>query len=159
VNERGFLFEDDALLGFVHVSESADAIIDGWRALQDHFLRRNARNLTASGKKSWNLYSVFLTESPATSQQQHFLLRIEEDFTSTRKVARAGLVAVSDVCAALLPLIPLQRAVALPQDYSTAKLRELLQPVFPGQTLEAFLSDDQPLTAAEALLSERSTPK
>ncbi|MGD0792472.1 MAG: hypothetical protein ABR920_11945 [Terriglobales bacterium] len=115
--------EDDTLIGFVTVCQSGEEIVNVWRERQATFLRKHAVSLRASGMKSWNVYSVFLSASSAYSQTKHQLLNIEEDFQSTRKIAQSNLLSSADVVRALLPLIPIQSLMLLRHDEPISRLR------------------------------------
>ena len=117
-------FEDDTVMGFVNVCQSGEQILASWRELQSSFLRKNSDALRASGLKSWNIYSVFLSSSNTSSQTKRELLTVEEDFQSTRKIAQSELLSPADVVRALLPLIPVQNLVELRQDDPLARLRD-----------------------------------
>lgn len=97
-------FENAALIGFVHVFPSAEELLARWESAQQAVLSRHYAALRAAGAKAWNVYSVFLAEEQAPSQQR-VVERIEEDFSLTRKIARAGIRTQDDIERALLPLI------------------------------------------------------
>src|SRR5688572_30903989 len=83
-------FENAALIGFVHVFSSADELLTHWEAAQQAVVSRHSAALRAAGAKAWNVYSVFLAENPAPTQQRA-VERIEENFALTRKIARTGV--------------------------------------------------------------------
>jgi len=56
---------------------------------------------------------VHLTDVEASATELQALFDIEEDFTSTRKIARAGLATAADVQRALYPLIPIQNLLKM----------------------------------------------
>jgi hypothetical protein len=104
-----FYFEDDVLLGFVAVHRTGDSIVTNWQREQDAFLQSNAGRLRPAAQKAWNVYSVFLTPESCTSTIRAALIKIEEDFTSTRKIARSGLTNPTEITRALLPLLRIQK--------------------------------------------------
>src|SRR5882724_632535 len=73
-----FYFEDSSLLGFVWIAPSPGALLEQWRRLQDSFLREKDLQLRQSKDKSWNVYSVLLTEPDVTADQANEFLKIEE---------------------------------------------------------------------------------
>jgi hypothetical protein len=106
-------FEDDSIVGAVLIYDDVTTLLERWERRQDAFLTQNARPLRQDPLKAWNIYTVHLTQTRADESDYTRLFNIEHDFRGTRKIARAGVVIVSDVNDALLPLMPLQRLVAL----------------------------------------------
>lgn len=100
-------FEDDTVLGFASAHESAADILASWEGEQEAFLRDNADALRGDRTKAWNVYSVFLSCDPATAEERGELQAIEQDFRSTRKIARAGLKTAQLLQQALVPILPL----------------------------------------------------
>jgi hypothetical protein len=100
-------FEDYSLVGFVAVFGTTSALIGDWRLHQDAFLRRHSVRLRRDPTKSWNVYSILLTDDAATESERRAITQIEEDFASTRKIARSTLTTRADVGRALLPLLPI----------------------------------------------------
>src|ERR1700677_1480735 len=84
-------FEDSSLFGFATVYDSPDSLLQTWKRNQDEFLRTHAPFLRTAARKAWNCYTVHFTDGHATDAQRQALFDIEEDFTSTRKIARAAL--------------------------------------------------------------------
>jgi hypothetical protein len=107
------LFEDYSLFGFGTVYESVDSLLQTWKTNQDNFLHMHAPFLRAAARKAWNCYTVHFTDAQATEAELQALFDIEEDFTGTRKIARAGLTTASDVQRALYPLIPVQNLLKM----------------------------------------------
>lgn len=132
-------FENAAIIGFVHVFQSADELLRGWEAAQQVVLSRHSAALRAAGAKAWNVYSVFLAEVQ-TPEQQRSVERIEENFSLTRKIARAGVRTPDDVERALLPLTAVKAQPILSdtdfQDRLRARLKDVSEDV-----LTAFLGD------------------
>ena len=78
---------------------------------------------------------------------------IEEDFVSTRKIARCGLSTKEDVRRALLPLLPLQQIVTVGGDMQPdlrSRLTEL-----PSDALAALFGTSSPPEIAAMLLEEK----
>lgn len=130
-------FENAAVIGFVHVFPSADEILTRWEAAQQLVLSRHSAALRAAGAKAWNVYSVFLAEEQAPTQQRA-VERIEENFSLTRKIARAGVRTQDDVERALLPLIAVMAQPILSETDFQDRLRARLKGVS-ADALTAFL--------------------
>lgn len=69
--------------------------------------------LASRGPKGWNCYTVYLTEAHPTDLETQALFDIEENFASTRKIARANVSTEADVQRALYPLIPIQNLLKM----------------------------------------------
>lgn len=136
-NPAVICFENAALIGFVHVFSSADNLLARWEAAQTAALSRHSTALRAAGAKAWNVYSVFLAEEQAPTQQRA-VERIEEDFALTRKIARAGVRTQDDVERALLPLTAVRAQPILSDTDFEDRLRARLKDV-PADVLTAFL--------------------
>lgn len=130
-------FENAALIGFVHVFSSADELLARWEASQQAVLSRHSASLRAAGAKAWNVYSVFLT-AEQTIIQQRAVERIEENFSLTRKIARAGIRTHDDAERALLPLTAVKAQPILSDTDFQDRLRARLQDVS-ADVLTAFL--------------------
>jgi hypothetical protein len=101
-------FEDEVVMGFLAFFDDASSLLDGWKAMQDGFLRGNAARLKQDPSKAWNVYAILLTpEDPASEADFRELRALEEDFRSTRKIARAGVTTRDKCRTALAPLLPL----------------------------------------------------
>ena len=61
-------FEIAALMGFVHVFDTADALLGAWKENEQVVLARHAASLRGAGAKAWNVYSVFLTRVRTRAQ-------------------------------------------------------------------------------------------
>lgn len=107
------IIEDECAIGFVTEYPTVSSLISGWTAAQEQFLRAHARRLRVATEKAWNVYSVFLSTDAPTEQESHLLAAIEEDFSATRKIARAGLGSRLDTEVALQPLLPLMNVAPL----------------------------------------------
>jgi hypothetical protein len=132
-------FEDDSVFGFVVEYETVGELFDGWKKAEQTFLRLNAPSLQKAAQKAWNCYSVHLTSAKGSELQVRSLLAIEEDFGSTRKIARSGLSSRKDITHALAPLLPMQNSLDSGQQSSVdlaSRLRE-----WPQAALRALAAD------------------
>src|ERR1700730_4192815 len=153
-----FYFEDSSLLGFVWIASNPQALAKEWQRLQDSFLAEKDLQLRKSKDKSWNAYSVLLTEVDVTEEQAHALLRIEEDFRGTRKIAKAGVRTAGQLMRALLPLLAIQNLVELERDDSKVRLRSRLSHLDPG-LLEAVLEQEKPEEAGKMIVAHYENSK
>jgi hypothetical protein len=147
------LFEDENLLGAVAVFDSPDILLSNWSSVQQSFLESNAPHLRRAAEKSWNCYMVLLCPEPIAKDLESSLAVIEEDFASTRKIARCGLSTKEDVRRALLPLLPLQQVVTVGDDMQPdlqSRLTEL-----PPDALAALFGNSSPSEIAAMLLEEK----
>jgi hypothetical protein len=145
-------FENAAVIGFVHVFATAHDLMRRWPEVQTAALSRHGPALRLAGVKAWNVYSVFLTEEQASSQQRD-IERIEEDFALTRKIARAGLRTSDDLERVLLPLTAV-RSQPVPSDMDFEnRLRFRLREV-PPDALTAFLGN-APAEDVAKMLAEK----
>jgi hypothetical protein len=142
-------FESAALMGFVYVFETASILLEGWKASQQSALARHAPSLRAAGSKAWNVYSVFLTSDP-TPLHTRAIERIEEDFSLTRKIARASVTTPDEVERALLPLISIRSKPLLGASNFESRLRSRLKDV-PHDAVTAFLNDTPSIEVARIL--------
>lgn len=142
-------FENAALVGFLHVFPTAVALLDGWKASQQYALVRHAASLRAAGAKAWNVYSVFLASGPASSHTRT-IERLEEDFSHTRKIARAGIQTQEDVERALLPLLSIRSKPLLGAANFEDRLRSRLKDIAPN-AVTAFLNETPSIDVARIL--------
>lgn len=142
-------FESAAIMGFIHVFESADALMGLWTARQKSTLARHAASLRGAGPKAWNVYSVFLTPERAPSLARA-IERIEEDFTLTRKIARTAVTTAEDVEQALLPLMGIRAQPLLGASNFESRLRARLKDV-PPDAVTAFLNESSAADVARIL--------
>ena len=142
-------FENAALMGFVHVFDSVDALLGAWKENQKIALARHAASLRAAGAKAWNVYSVFLTPGQDASRGRE-IERIEEDFSLTRKIARASITTPEDVEKALLPLLSIRSKPLLGASNFETRLRTRLKDI-PPDAVTAFLSEATPAEIARIL--------
>jgi outer membrane protein TolC len=145
-------FENAALIGFVHVFSSADELLAHWEAAQQVVLSRHSATLRAAGAKAWNVYSVFLAEEQAPTQQRA-VERIEENFSLTRKIARAGMRTQDDVERALLSLTAVKAQPILSDADFQDRLRARLKDVS-AEVLTAFLGDTSAEEVAKILVEK-----
>jgi hypothetical protein len=146
------VFEDDSLYGFVVEYDSISRLREAWRSAEELFLTFHAPSLRQAAQKAWNCYSVHITADAGSESEIRALLAIEEDFKSTRKIARGALSSRKDLVHALAPLLPLQNVVA-PERQSLqpdpkGRLRE-----WPAAAVEALVGDAA-VTEVVALLLE-----
>lgn len=142
-------FENAALMGFVHVFNSADALLGTWKENQQIALARHAASLRGAGAKAWNVYSVFLTPDQDARLGRE-IERIEEDFSLTRKIARASITTPDDAEKALLPLLPIRSKPSLGASNFETRLRTRLKDI-PPDAVTAFLSETAPAEIARIL--------
>jgi len=150
--EDVFYFEDSSLLGFVWIAPNPGALLEQWERLQDSFLHEKDLQLRQSKDKSWNAYSVLLTEPDISGDQVYAFMKIEEDFRGTRKIAKAGLRSLAQLTKALLPLLAIQNLVELEKDDSKERLRSRLSRLSP-RLLEAFLEQEKPDEAGKMVVT------
>jgi hypothetical protein len=148
-------FEDEAVIGFLRVFGTAAELVAGWQTAERSDLARHASQLKTAPKKAWNIYSIFLTEGPASSANLRDIEAVEEDFSATRKIARASVTSAADLERALLPLLPLRAITTLVtlSDHQ-AKLRSHLS-FLPPHVCEAILEGASP---GEILRRASDTP-
>jgi hypothetical protein len=142
-------FENAALMGFIHVFDTADVLLDTWRANQQAALARHAASLRGAGAKAWNVYSVFLTPDQDDRRGRE-IERIEEDFSLTRKIAKASITTPNDVEKALLPLLSIRSKPLLGASNFETRLRTRLKDI-PPDAVTAFLKEITPAEVARIL--------
>lgn len=135
-----FYFEDGSLLGFVWEAPSVTILLSGWQKKQDDFLKQQDHELRKAKEKSWNVYSVLLTEDEGTQEQLSELARTEEDFRGTRKIARSGVRATSQVVRALLPVLPIQNLLSLGESDAMSRLHARLGSIS-GKVAQGLLQE------------------
>lgn len=132
-------FESAALMGFVHVFDTADTLLCTWRASQQVALARHVASLRAAGAKAWNVYSIFLTPDQDACRARE-IERLEEDFSLTRKIARASIITTDDVEKALLPLLSLRAKPLLGVANFETRLRTRLNDIS-SEAVTAFINN------------------
>jgi hypothetical protein len=142
-------FENAALMGFIHIFETADALLTTWKENQQVALARHAALLRGAGAKAWNVYSVFMTPDQ-DAHQGRVIERIEEDFSLTRKIARASITTADDVEKALLPLLSIRSKPLLGASNFETRLRARLKDI-PPDAVTAFLNETTPAEVARIL--------
>lgn len=145
------IFEDYSLFGFLWVAPSPADILSKWQKKQDDFLRGKDSELRKAREKSWNAYSIFLSEMDAVTEDMNELLAVEEDFRGTRKIVKVGVQTESQVMQALLPLVAIQSLVQLSEDDAIARLRGRLESL-PVEVLDAFIGGSNPAEIAKIVL-------
>jgi hypothetical protein len=146
-------FENAAIIGFVHVFPSTEDLLTRWKEAQNIVLSRHGPALRVAGAKAWNVYSVFLTEEQAPARQRA-IERIEEDFTLTRKIARAGVRTQDDLEHTLLPLAAVRAQPLISETDFEDRFRVRLKDVSPD-ALTAFLGTT-PAEEVARILTEKS---
>lgn len=142
-------FENQALMGFLHVFPTAEALLNDWEKAQQVALDRHTAALRSAGAKAWNVYSVFLT-GEVSSALAGRVERIEEDFTLARKLARVGVQTSAAVVRALLPLLPIRAQPSLGTIDYEKRLRSRLQDI-PADAVTAFLGSVPAADVADIL--------
>lgn len=142
-------FENESIVGFIHVFGTAEALLKDWSAAQQRTLARHATSLRAAGNKAWNVYSILLT-SEFSPRLQPAVERLEEDFSLTRKIARTGIQSVDDLTIVLLPLLPIKSQPLLDSAMVADRLHTTAKEV-PQLALEAFLSGVRPEDVVDIL--------
>lgn len=132
-------FESAALMGFVHVFDTADTLLCTWHESQQVALARHAASLRAAGAKAWNVYSIFLTPDQDARRARE-IERLEENFSLTRKIARASIITTNDVEKALLPLLSLRAKPLLGVANFETRLRTRLNDIS-SEAVTAFIND------------------
>lgn len=145
-------FESPGLVGFLHVFETADALLQTWEMAQQRVLARHAPVLRAAGAKAWNVYSIFLTTEKATPEQRRAVERLEEDFSLTRKISRSEVQTADDLFQVLLPLAPIQSQPLLANAGVADRLRARAKDIS-ETAIVAFLGSSTPEEVA-AILGE-----
>ncbi len=143
-------FENAALMGFVQVFDTADTLLCTWRASQQVALARHAASLRAAGTKAWNVYSIFLTPDQDVRRARE-IERIEEDFSLTRKIARASIITTDDVEKALLPLLSLRAKPLLGVSNFETRLRTRLKDISP-EAITSFINNETTPTEVARIL-------
>ena len=141
-------FENDSLFGLVVEYETTRSLLEGWKKAELQFLTSHASSLRRADKKAWNGYSIHITSDAGSKTDIHSLCAIEEDFTSTRKIARAGLSSRRDLTHALAPLLPFQNTIASERRASKPDLKGRLHEWPPAavDALEGDATSDDILT-------------
>ena len=141
-------FENDASLGFVYFFKTDKDIQEQWESAQSATLTRFNFALRSSGAKAWNVYSVFLSEG--TEDKFSSLDRIEENFSQTRKIVRAGIRSREQLSNALLPLLPIRSSPRIDASNFEARLSAALKDIHP-RGAKALLGRAKPGDVAEIL--------
>jgi hypothetical protein len=150
-NPSMLYFEDYSLFGFAAVYESVDLLLRNWKDKQDVFLQANAPFLRSAPQKAWNCYTVHLTDATATAIESQRLFDIEENFVSTRKIARANMATAVDVQRALYPLIPVQNLLKMQGSHGDIDIAQRFHD-WPEAAVKALLGDGKAEDIVELLL-------
>ena len=131
--------EDATSLGFVFVYDDSDSLITNWQSDADAAVSNYQFGMRKAGLKAWNTYIILLAAGAADLAQTVALGAIEEDLRGTRKIARAGVTNISELHAALLPLLPIQSAPRLEGVDFLSEIRDRTTEL-PTRAVDAFLS-------------------
>lgn len=142
-------FENETSVGFLHVFGSAADLLADWEEAQGLVLGSHASLLRAAGAKAWNVYSVFLAREEASGEAR-LVERLEEDFSLTRKIARAGIHVAEDLTHVLMPLAPI-RAKPMLEDASVEDRLRARAKDLPPAALQAFLGTPSAEEVADIL--------
>jgi hypothetical protein len=142
-------FENPTIVGFIHIFDSAAALLSEWEDSQSKVLARHSAPLREAGTKAWNVYSVFLTSEQAPSLRRE-VERLEEDFSLTRKIARLGIQVTEDLEQALLPMVPIKAQPVLQNANVEDRIRARAKDVSP-LALQGFLGNASADEVAEML--------
>lgn len=132
-------FEDATVIGFLLAYEDPSQLIGAWRQDADRLIADHQLALRRAAQKAWNTYVVLLTTAEANYSQSVALSAIEEDLTGTRKICRASVRDITDVRAALLPLLPIQAPPRLEAIEMANEIRQRTTGLS-SRAVEAFLS-------------------
>jgi hypothetical protein len=144
-NSDVLYFEDESLLGFVAVYPTIDELIANWKNHQDAFLIVNADKLRASVEKTWNAYSIYLTQDSGKEVSLKELLNIEENFSGTRKIARNDINTKDDIIQALLHILPIKKINIIQSQDFIKRLKDRVK--LKQEILTALLEEDPKLIA------------
>lgn len=142
-------FENALLIGFAHVFESAAALLTQWETVQEAVLKQFSVALRGAGEKTWNVYSIFLTDDEEPERQRE-IERLEENFALTRKIARGGIRSANDIEQILLPLTSVQAQPSLGATDFEGRLRNRLKKLSP-EAVKAFLAKTDATQVARIL--------
>lgn len=146
-------FEDDSVLGFVHVFEHSVEIVEQWQGVEKQFLQSNSAQFRKANEKAWNIYSVFLSADDADSEEKRKIRWVEEDLRFTRKLTACGIQSRHDLLTALLPLLGLQKKPFLQGDAFRTRLHRRLQTIA-GASTDAIINESVPPIEAARLLRD-----
>ncbi|MGO9445113.1 MAG: hypothetical protein ACLPXB_10100 [Thiobacillaceae bacterium] len=150
---QALMFEDSVVLGFLFSYGDPSELIADWdkdanRAISDHQF-----SLRRAAQKAWNAYIVVLATGDiddSDTASAAALAAIEEDLGGTRKIARAGIGGITDLRAALIPLLPLQTAPKLEAVDLISEIR-LRATELPPRAIDAFLSNAEEAVVIQVL--------
>ena len=144
-------FEDASVLGFVAEFSTVEQLVSGWQQAQDRFLRNSGGVLRRDRRKAWNVYSILLTPERASAEQTRVLISVEEDFQSTRKIARSGVATDRDVDSAISVLLPIRHRVSLSGENALELMASHLG-ALPSGAIESLLAGGSGEEFADALV-------
>lgn len=152
-DRAALLFEDATVVGFLLAFEDPRDLVKYWAEATDRVVKHHQVGLRRAGRKAWNAYLILLAKREGGHAELAALSAIEEDLAGTRKIARAGVLSVADVEAALLPLLRLQSAPRLEAVDMVAEIRERTT-ALPTRAVEAFLSSADEAVVLQILEEE-----
>ena len=146
-------FEDESIMGQVHIVDSAEDVVARWKSIQDEFLAHNAPRFVRDPGKAWNIYTVILAAGTQSTGLMHEFVSIEEDFRGTRKIVRGGVETKSDVVGALAPILPLRNISRVEAGDLRGRLEHGLGSIAPP--LEQLVGDVSTEWIGESLVDEK----
>lgn len=149
---EGLLFEDRTVFGFIRQFESVAKLINGWEDVEADFVDQWSRQIRTASSKRWNAYLCLLSQDDASEAQRGELSKVEEDLTSTRKVAEDAVTTSADLKRALFPLLPIQSLASVEEEDIGKRLSNRAS--VSGRLVEAFRAGKEPEYIAEMLLQE-----
>lgn len=147
---EALVFEGDTVLGFLFVYDSSADLMKSWSSDSDMAISTYQFGLRKSGTKAWNTYLILLTPELPDYGRAVSLGAIEEDLSGTRKIAKAGIRDLTDLGAALLPLLPLQSAPRLEAVDMRMEIRQRATEL-PARVVDAFLSGAEEALVVQVL--------
>lgn len=142
-------FENQTVVGFVHVFVSSHELLSNWDSRQKRVLERHALALRSASDKAWNVYSVFLTSDKAPELRRP-IEKLEENFALTRKIARQGIQSDEDVENALMALTPIRARPVLENANLEDRVRTRSKTIS-RSALNGFLGSASPSEIVELL--------
>ena len=146
-----FQFENETIMGLFSNYSTVDEMLESWFLRQSDFLNKYAPIFRKSGEKAWNIYTVYATSDECSFEKLAQLNAIEENFDSTRKIARTGLVTANDIKTILLPILPIQSLIRVAETDIISELKSRLD--LDDKAKEALLGTSSAREFAERVLN------
>jgi hypothetical protein len=146
-------FEDDSILGFVGIFDTAEEMVKSWSNKQATFIQRNAAALRRSNLKAWNCYAILLCAEQVNLEGRQLFAEIEGDLSLTRKIVAEGISTQRDLQRALLPILPIQNR-ALVAASESLDLESRLD-LWPKNAVLALEGEGTALDVLESLLDSK----